>query len=343
MVHSILPRAHFFSHTSGFLLEMYWLWIGLFALVSIILIIDLGVIHRRGRELSLAESIGWTLVWLAVGGGFSGAVYLLWDLGHIQDTTLTPPEAVIDYITCWVLELSLSLDNIFVMALIFKRWRIPEHHQHSVLFYGIIGAVIFRTLMIFVGVSVIDRFEWLLPVFGLYLLYQGAKALWEHYRSDEASEKTRPLPGSFIGIPILQPDHDGHFLTRTSAGKFAVTTLVMALLWIEAADLLFALDSVPAALAVTRESWIIVSANVLAIIGLRSMYSVLAGVLNRYKELHVALALLLLFIGTKMVLLPWHHIPNVISLSILLTLLVGGMLVSVYLDRRRRGKKLGEL
>lgn len=322
---------------------MYWLWLGLFVLVSIILTIDLGVIHRKGRKLGLGASIGWTLVWLGVGAAFSGVVYLLWDLGHIEDTALTPTEAVIDYITCWVLELSLSLDNIFVMALIFKRWRIPEHHQHSVLFYGIMGAVVFRTLMIFVGVTVIDRFEWLLPVFGLYLLYQGVKALWEHYGSDEDQEKQRPLPSSFLGIPILQPDHDGHFLTRTSSGAFAVTTLVAALIWIEAADILFALDSVPAALVVTRESWIIVSANVLAIIGLRSMYSVLAGVLNRYRELHVALALLLLFIGTKMVILPWHQIPNPISLSILLTLLVGGMLVSVYLDRRRRGKKLGEL
>lgn len=319
---------------------MYWLWIGLFVLVSTILFLDLFVIHRRGRHLTLAQSIGWTLVWLSVGASFSGVVYLLWDYGHIENTTLTPMEAVVDYITCWVLELSLSLDNIFVMALIFNRWRIPELHQHSVLFYGIIGAVVFRTLMIFVGVSVIDRFEWLLPVFGLYLLYQGAKALWEHYRKEEEDAKERPLPSHFVGIPILRPDHDGHFFTRTSDGVFAMTTLMAALVWIEAADVLFALDSVPAALVVTRESWIIVSANVLAIIGLRSMYSVLAGVLNRYRELHVALALLLLFIGTKMVILPWAKIPNPISLSVLISLLVGGMLISVYLDRRRRGKSM---
>lgn len=316
---------------------MIWLWAGLFTLVSIILILDLGVIHRKGRALSLSSALGWTFVWLLVGGGFSGVVYLLWDAGHIVGTEqLTPMGALIAYLTCWVLELSLSLDNVFVMALIFRRWRIPKAHQHTVLFYGIIGAVVFRTLMIFVGVSVIDRFEWLLPVFGLYLLYQGAKAMWEHYTVDEASAEVTPLPSRFLGIRLLAPDNDGHFFTRTAGGTFAVTTLFASLLWIEGADLLFALDSVPAALAVTRESWIIVSANVLAIIGLRSMYSVLAGVLDRYRELHVALALLLLFIGTKMVILPWFQIPNVISLSVLLTLLIGGMGGSIWVDRRRR-------
>lgn len=319
---------------------MTWLWVGLFTLVSIILIVDLGVVHRRGRALTLVQALGWTFVWLLVGGGFSGVVYLLWDAGHITGTEqLTPMGAMVAYLTCWVLELSLSLDNVFVMALIFRRWRIPQAHQHTVLFYGILGAAVFRTLMIFVGVSVIDRFEWLLPVFGLYLLYQGAKAMWEHYTIDEDTKDPRPLPSRFLGIRLLPPDGEGHFFTRTAGGTFAVTTLLAALVWIEGADLLFALDSVPAALAVTRESWIIVSANVLAIIGLRSMYSVLAGVLDRYRELHVALALLLLFIGTKMVILPWFQIPNLISLSVLVTLLVGGTLASIWVDRRRRQQR----
>lgn len=316
---------------------MLWMWIGLFTLVAVILFIDLGIVHRAGRELSLREATIWTLVWMGVGAGFTGAVYAAWQGGYEGQTGLTTNEAVLAYITTWVLELSLSLDNIFVMALIFKRWRIPSQHQHTVLFYGILGAVVFRTGMIVFGAQAVNRFEWLLPVFGLYLVYQGGKALYDHFRSDESKDIEKPLPTRYLGMPLVQPDHGGHFVLRDANGKIVVTTLLAALIAIEAADLLFAIDSVPAALSVTREEWIVIAANVLAIIGLRSLYSVLAGILERYYELHIALGMLLLFIGFKMIALPFFHLPNLVSLSVILTLLIGGFLGG-YLRERREAR-----
>lgn len=314
---------------------MSWMWIGLACLVLTIIIIDLGIVHRGGRKLSLGAAIGWTVTWLAVGAGFSGAVYLLWRDGHVE-SSMTPPEAVVDYITCWVLEISLSLDNLFVMALIFRRWSVAHEHQHKVLFYGILGALFFRTLMIFFGVQLIDRFEWLLPVFGLYLAFSGGKALWEAKDDESHDRPPRLAPSKFIGFTVSEPDHAGHFFARGGNGKLVITSLMAALVSIELADTVFALDSVPAALAVTRETWIIVSANALAIIGLRSMYSVLADILDRYNELHIALALLLLYIGGKMIVSPWFKIPNLISLGILIFLLTAGFVTGFYNDRKRR-------
>ena len=313
---------------------MLWMWIGLFSLVGIILFIDLGIVHRAGRHLSLRESILWTLVWMSVGAGFSGVVYYVWTQGLVPDTELAPNAAFLAYITTWVLELSLSLDNIFVMTLIFRRWRIPAAFQHRVLFYGILGAVVFRSGMVILGAQVVKRFEWILPVFGLYLLYQGAKALYEHFGKSSEDKQEKPLPTKFLGLPMVEPNDGGQFFLRDHQGKLIVTTLFAALIAIEGADLVFAIDSVPAALTVTREEWIIISANVLAIIGLRSLYSVLAGILERYHELHIALGMLLVFIGGKMIALPWGHLPNIISLTVILTLLIGGLLTGYLRERR---------
>lgn len=314
---------------------MTLLWIGLFVLVTVILIIDLGIIHRPGRHLSLRESIGWTALWFAVGAGFSGAVWLLWSRGAVPDSPLTPSQAVVAYITTWALEMSLSLDNIFVMALIFKRWRIPQDSQHRVLFYGILGAVFFRTLMISLGVELVAKFEWLLPVFGAYLVFQGGKALYEHLTHNEDAEAARVLPTRLLGMDMVPADDSGRFLRRKPDGTLVVTTMLAALLAIEGADLLFALDSVPAALSVTNEQWIIVSSNVLAIIGLRSLYAVLASVLDRFHELHIALGMLLLYIGAKMIALPWAHVPNMVSLTVIVTLIGGATILGVVRERRK--------
>lgn len=318
---------------------MTLLWFGLFALVAVILVIDLGVIHRPGRHLSLKASIGWTSLWFAVGAAFSGAVWLLWARGMVPQSPLTPAQAVVAYLTTWTLELSLSLDNIFVMALIFKRWRIPQDSQHRVLFYGILGAVVFRTLMISLGVELVASFEWLLPVFGAYLVFQGGKALYEHFTHDEAKHAARVVPTRLLGMDMVPADAGGRFLARTDDGKLVVTTMLAALLAIEGTDILFALDSVPAALSVTNEQWIIVSSNVLAIIGLRSLYAVLASVLDRFHELHIALGLLLLYIGAKMIALPWSHIPNVVSLSIIVLLIGGALVLGVVRERKAAGSR----
>lgn len=316
------------------------IWIGLFVVVVGILTFDLGFVHRKGRHLSLKESLGWTSLWFAVGAAFSAVVYYVFDNGLIEQQPghelYDGKEAVIAYLTTWVLELSLSLDNIFVMALIFKRWQIPSEHHHRVLFWGILGAVVFRTAMVFLGVELVVKFQWLLGVFGIYLLWQGGKSLYDTFFVKKEDEEIKPLPTRWYGLPLAADSGEGRFLKR-EGGILKATPLLAALVAIELTDIVFALDSVPAALTITTEHWIIVSSNVLAIIGLRSLYTLLAQVLDRFHELHIALGLLLSYIGVKMCLLVFDiHLPNLLSLGIILCL-VGGGLVSGIIRERRAG------
>lgn len=314
------------------------IWVGLFVLVVGILIFDLGFVHRKGRHLSLKESLGWTMLWFAVGAAFSGVVYYVFQNGLIVQQPGHEPydgkRAVIAYLTTWILELSLSLDNIFVMALIFKRWQVPSDHHHTVLFWGILGAVVFRTLMVFLGVELVVKFQWLLALFGLYLLYQGGKSLYQALKHEDKSDEIEPLPEKWYGLPMSSHMEDGKFIV-TENGVKMVTPMLAALVAIELTDIVFALDSVPAALSVTTEHWIIISSNVLAIIGLRSLYTLLANVLERFHELHIALGLLLMYIGTKMCLLFFKiHIPNLVSLTIIICLIGWGITKGVLRERK---------
>lgn len=319
------------------------IWIALITLVVTILIIDLGVIHRRGRHLSLKESLGWTMLWFAVGAAFSGVVYYVFQNGLIPEQPghahYDGKKAVIAYLTTWILELSLSLDNIFVMALIFKRWRVPSDQHHTVLFWGILGAVFFRTAMVFLGVELVVKFQWLLGVFGIYLLYQGVTSLRNAIKGGHADDHSKPLPTKWYGLPLASHTGDGRFILRED-GIRKVTPLLAALVAIELTDIVFALDSVPAALSVTTEQWIIISSNVLAIIGLRSLYTLLSSVLERFHELHIALGLLLMYIGLKMILIFGKiHIPNLVSLTIIVLLIGTGVTMGVLRERRSGGFK----
>jgi tellurite resistance protein TerC len=309
----------------------YWLWFIVFILLCLAL--DLGVFHRRAHVVNFSEAIAWSAFWVALAAIFAFAL-VVWR-SH---------DAAVQFATGYVIELSLSLDNILVMAVIFAYFRVPLEWQHRLLFWGIIGALAMRGLMIAVGVALINRFEWVLYVFGAFLVFAGIKMFAE--KKPMEPEKNFVLRIARRIFPV-SPDNDGQkFFTRLN-GKFALTPLALVLLVIEATDLIFAVDSVPAVFSVTRKAFIVFSSNVFAILGLRSMYFLLAGALGYFRYLQVGLSVVLIFFGAKMLLAPHGHtqlwfqvqIPTAISLLVVAAILLISILLSVIVARRNTGKR----
>jgi tellurite resistance protein TerC len=318
----------------GYILStMIALWIGFLVLVLICLALDLGVFHKTGEgEPSLSKAIGWSLVWITVGVGFSGVIYYIYESGlsgallHTREGTLdhSGKQAALLYLTSYLLEKSLSVDNLFVIAIVFKSFRIAQKDQHRILYWGIIGALITRGIMIFGGLWLVERFEWLFYVFGAYLGYQGLKLFFEKDHGDEGYQE-----GFFVRqlrkvIPIAADGPGDHFTTRVD-GKLFATPAFLALVVVELTDLMFAVDSVPAVLAVSTEPYIVYTSNIFAILGLRALYSVLAEMMERFHYLKYALAIILMFVGVKLCLHHWVEIPSFVSLSVILGCMVGGI------------------
>lgn len=323
---------------------MIWLWIGFFALIIMLLVLDLGVFHRKSHAISIREAMGWTLFWIALGLAFCGPVYLIYE-HHWFGASIAPAgglvtggaQAVVRYITAYLLEKSLSVDNIFVISMLFTSFRVPAQHQHRVLFWGIVGALMARGAMIAGGVWLVHSFSWIFYVFGAYLGYAGIKLLVSKHDEEgsgpESSWSTRLLRRV---LPVASGDHGGRFTTRVD-GKFAFTELMLALVAVELTDVVFAVDSIPAVLAITTEPFIVVTSNVFAILGLRSLYFVLADMISRFRYLKLALAGLLIYIGVKMILHTWVKIPNLVSLGVVLGVLVLGVVASLLAGQREPG------
>lgn len=314
------------------------LWIGFFALVVVFLALDLGVFNRDSHEMGTTEALKWTGVWVGVGVAFGGLVYLMYEghwlgAGHtgggLDGTSpLGGLEAMSLYFTAYVLEKSLSVDNIFVISLIFTGLKIAPANQRRVLLWGILGALVFRTIMIGGGVWLIEHFTATFYVFGGILVLSGLRMLF-------GSENEEEEQGWFVRIarrilPIAEGDYGDRFRAREN-GKLMLTQLSLALIAIELTDVVFAFDSVPAVLAISTDSFIVVTSNVFAILGLRSLYFVLASMMNRFHYLQVALSVLLLLIGAKLFAHNFVHISNTISLSVVLAVVglgVGASLLS---------------
>jgi tellurite resistance protein TerC len=320
---------------------MIWLWIGFFVLIIALLALDLGVFHRRSHAIGVREAMGWTLFWIALGLAFCGPVYLIYE-HHWFGAAVAPggdlvsdgAQAVVRYLTAYLLEKSLSVDNIFVISMLFSSFRVPARHQHRVLFWGIVGALVARGAMIGGGIWLVTRFTWIFYVFGAYLGYAGVKLLLARHEEGEA----RPSRlGRVIRrvLPVARGDHGGRFTTRVR-GRFAFTELMLALIAVELTDVVFALDSIPAVLAITAEPFIVVTSNVFAILGLRALYFVLAEMISRFRYLKLALAGLLIYIGLKMILHSLIKIPNLVSLGVVLGALVLGVVASLAARGPRR-------
>jgi tellurite resistance protein TerC len=302
-----------------------WHWTGFIVCILIFLALDLGVFHRSAHVVKFKEALCWTALWFCVAMGFS------WWLGRARGG-----EQAEMFITGYLLELSLSMDNVFVIALIFSYFRVPSQHQHRVLFWGILGALIMRGVMIAVGAALVSRFSWVLYLFGAFLLFTGVKMLFAGDGGVEP-ENNLVLKLARKFFPVA-PEFEGQKFFTQWNGRRALTPLALVLLMVETTDLVFALDSIPAIFGVTQDPFIVFTSNVFAILGLRSLYFVLANAIDYFRFLKYGLSLVLVYIGIKMLLVKWVHIPTRLSLGIVVGIIGISILVSVILGKREHDK-----
>ena len=294
---------------------LYWIIFNVFILLMLFL--DLGVFHKQEHEVKMKEAFTWTLVWVAAALIFNVLVYFY--LGE---------KPAIEFFTGYLIEKSLSMDNIFVFVVIFEYFKIPMIHQHRVLFFGILGAVVFRALFIFTGVTLVSKFHWLLYVFGAFLVFTGIKL---SFSSEKEADFENSLVARFTKkiIPMTNTLHGSKFFIIEN-GKRLATPLFLALLIIEASDILFALDSIPAIMAITLDPFIIYTSNIFAILGLRSLYFVLKNLVDRFHYLKYGLSLILVFVGVKMLMIDIYKIPTLYSLLFIASMLTLPILASFY-------------
>ena len=312
---------------------MIWFWLGFFALVALLLVLDLGVLHRKASEPSIKSAAWWTVAWVCLGLSFAGAVYLIYEMGSLGAQVHQGSDAAITYVSAYLLEQALSIDNIFVMSLLFRSFRVPVKYQHRVLFWGILGAIVFRIAMLGGGAYLAKRFTWVFYLFGAYLAWQGIKLLREGDGDDAEHDKSLAVRALRRFVRIVDGDHGGKFTVQLD-GRRALTTIAVCLVVIELTDIVFALDSIPAVLSVSQDTFIIVTSNIFAILGLRSLYFVLAGAMAKFKYLKLALAVLLILIGAKMIAHDVYEMSHAVSLVLIAGIIGAGMLASVLSNRR---------
>jgi tellurite resistance protein TerC len=308
-----------------------WHWAGFILCVLIFLALDLGVFHREAREVKFKEALAWTVLWFALAMLFAGA------MAHWRGR-----EEAIQFTAGYVIELSLSLDNVLVIALIFAWFRVPPALQHRLLFLGILGALVMRGTMIAFGVALIHQFEWVLYLFGAFLVFAGVKMLFAREEMVQP-DKNRALRLARKLFPVTQNFDGRKFFTRLD-GRFALTPLALVLLMVETTDLIFAVDSVPSVFSVTRKAFIVFTSNVFAILGLRSLYFLLAGALDCFRYLKIGLSMVLVFIGAKMLVEPHGlttqcfqiKIPTSISLLVVAVILSISIALSIVAAQREK-------
>lgn len=308
------------------------IWAGFVVLILALLALDLGVFHRHEWTPTVPEALAWSGFWISLALAFTGAVYFLYENNWIGAGLAFPVdvggrEASLAYITGFLLEKSLSLDNIFVIALVFSHFRIPLAHQHRVLFWGVIGALAMRGAMIAAGATLLARFSWMTYVLGGLLLLTAARMLIAHHDSMEP-ERSPVVRLARRLLPVTEELHGARFLV-VEGGKRAMTPLLLVLLIVETTDLLFAVDSIPAVFAITSDPFVVYTSNVFAILGLRSLYFALAPLLSRFRFLKSSLVFVLAFVGVKMLLAHTEPIPVTFSLAVVLGILLVGILASV--------------
>jgi tellurite resistance protein TerC len=298
----------------------FWILFNLF--VAVMLALDLGVFHRRAHTVQFKEALGWSLLWVALAGAFAVLVYF-WH-GRTE---------MLEFVTGYVIELSLSIDNLFVFLIIFRYFKVSGANQHKVLFWGILGALIMRGVFILAGVGLISRFHWIIYVFGLLLVYSGIKLL--RHDSANVDPTKNPILKLFRRWVPVTHDYVGSKFFVRRPGLFA-TPLFVVLLVVETTDVLFAVDSIPAILAITLNAFIVYTSNVFAILGLRSMYFALAGMMDLFQYLHYGLSCVLIFVGLKMLASAYITLPTWVALSVVAGVLGTSVLASVLAPKKAR-------
>jgi TerC family integral membrane protein len=299
---------------------LFWVLFNLFVLGMLAL--DLGLLQRPGRAMTLRGALAWSLVWIGLALAFAGLVYFRYGHG-----------TAVEFVTGYAIELSLSVDNLFIFLLIFRYFRVAPDQQHKVLFWGIIGALVMRAIFIVVGIGLIQRFRWVTYIFGAILVYSGIKLFRQHGSTVEP--ENNPLVRLFRRWIPVTADYEGDkFLVRQHA-RLHATPLLIVLVVIETTDLLFATDSIPAVLAITLKPFIVYTSNVFAVMGLRSMYFVLAGMMDVFHYLHYGLAAILIFVGAKMLAANYYPIPTWVALGVVAGVLLLSIAASLALPRRQ--------
>jgi tellurite resistance protein TerC len=304
-------------------------WVIFLIAVLIFLALDLGVFNKTPHIISTKEASVWTGIWVTLSFAFSGVIYWLYGTDYIENPTgLTQSLASMKYITGYLIELSLSIDNIFVIAVVFSSFKIPQKFQHRVLFWGILGAIVFRGLMIGFGVMLINKFSWMTYLFGIFLLFTAAKMLFKGEEDNFNPKKSFVYRSLRKIMPITMHMDNEHFFIKRKHIT-AATPLFVALIVIEVMDVLFAIDSVPAILAITSDPFLVFSSNIFAILGLRSMYFFLANMLERFSYLEYSLIAILTFVGIKMLIVHHYKFPEWVSLGFIALALAVGIIVSL--------------
>jgi len=304
------------------------IWVGFLAFIVLALVLDLDVFNKNPHVISTKEASIWSAVWVACALLFSGVIYFAFAHGWTNNpTNLSPMQAVTKFITGYLIELSLSVDNIFVIAMIFGAFAIPEKYRHEVLFYGVLGAIVFRAIMIIFGVALITKFSWVIYIFGAFLIYTGVKMLF--HKEEKFDPETSKMYGFIRRIfPVThEMDKDKFFIKKDH--KELATPLFVALIIIELSDIIFAVDSIPAVLAISEDPFIVFSSNILAVMGLRSMFFMISGMLSKFRYINYSLVAILTFVGLKMIFSHFIELPEWASLGFIVVALGAGIAASL--------------
>lgn len=306
----------------------FWIWPAFVGLILIFLALDLLVFHREAHVISMKEAFIWSIVWTIIGVGFAGAVWAAWG-GEIAG----------EYLAGYVIERSLSVDNIFVFALIFGYFSVPAAYQHRVLVWGILGAIVLRITFIAAGASLLETFHWMIYVFGAFLVFTGARMAFG--KETEVHPESNPALRALRRILPVTTDYRGTKFLVAQNGVLMATPLLAVLVVIETTDIIFAVDSIPAIFAVSDHAFIVFSSNAFAILGMRVLYFLLAGAMHRFVFLKHGLAIVLVFVGVKMVSEDLYHLPIVASLGVIAAVLSAAIAISLIVTRNQEPQSLG--
>lgn len=296
-------------------------WIVFGVLVVVLLVLDMKVFHRRAHVITIRESLLWTAFWIVLALLFNLGIYLV--QGHVP---------ALEYLTCYLIEKSLSVDNLFVFLMIFSYFAVPAAYQHKVLFWGIIGAIIMRLAFIEAGVTLLERFDWVFYIFGAFLIVTAIRMAFQRERG--LKPERNPVLRLFRKFVPVTESYEGDSFLVKRAGRYVATPLLVVVLVVETTDVVFALDSIPAALAITLDPFIVYTSNIFAILGLRSLYFALAGIMRLFHYLHYGLVVVLIFVGVKMLLPETYHISTYIALGVVAGVLIVSVIISIIWPRK---------
>jgi tellurite resistance protein TerC len=312
------------SFWKAVLMHTLLLWIGFNIFILFLLIVDLMVFNRKPHEISIRESLVWSGIWIFISLLFNVGVFYWY--GH---------EAALQFLTGYLIEKSLSVDNLFVFLLLFSYFKLPPKYQHKVLFWGILGALVMRGVLIFLGAALVARFHWVLYIFGFFLVVTGIKMAFQDKEKEVHPDRNIIVRFFKKLFPVIAGYHGEKFFVKTGGKRYG-TLLIIVLIVVETTDLLFAVDSIPAIFAITQDSFIIYTSNVFAILGLRSLYFALAGMMNLFYYLRHGLSAILMFVGVKMLLVDIIHIPIGLALGVIGTVLLLSIIASLVRAKRQQ-------